>query len=448
MKARISFALSALLICTAVTCVTMASATKSDPKQGRSDHEVWLIDQSDSRPDGGGKLYVYDGGSLERDGADSSPEVIDLGGEVRDLCLSRTGTAPRRPHMVVFNGGHDSAQGSTDAALAFVVSGHVVFFDAASRKPVECIDAGTQAHAVWPTPDQRHLLVANQNGKLYQRISTDYEANRFELENDATLDLANGTTPSGALRQDPQLRPDNAPICPRTDDSGRMSFVTLRGGGMFVVDHETTPMRIVAEYDRQTVHPNGCGGIQSRGKMYINSGGGTPANPAEHDVYSFKVDEFSTETPTPPNTPAPRLVYSYDDRVDVDSHGVLLTKPHKYLWVGDRIANTVTVVDTRHNDLVGEFSLVGDQSGDPAPDLMDLSPDGEQVYVALRGPTPQSGGHAAIGSTPGLGVIDVKDEGRSGSLSYVSRVSNLTGGAEAADPHAVRVRRLTPDDGE
>ena len=149
--------------------------------------------------------------------------------------------------------------------IAYVASGHVAFLKADERKPVECIDVGTQAHAAWPTPDQRHLIVANQNGKKLQRIATDYRHGRFTLEDDATIDLATCTTPSGAPCQDPELRPDNAPICPRTTSDGDFTFVTLRGGGMFVVDHNRTPMRIVAEYDRATVDDNGCGEMEASG---------------------------------------------------------------------------------------------------------------------------------------------------------------------------------------
>ena len=117
------------------------------------------------------------------------------------------------------------------------------------------------------------MIVANQNGKLVQRISTDYETNSFRLEPEATLDLASGTTPSGAPRQDPDLRPDNAPICPIIDSSSRLAFVTLRGGGLFVLDGRASPMQIIAEYDRSTIHGNGCGGLEAGGKMYVNSGG-------------------------------------------------------------------------------------------------------------------------------------------------------------------------------
>ena len=71
--------------------------------------------------------------------------------------------------------------------------------------------------------------------------------------------------------------------------------MTLRGGGMFVVDHRETPMQIVAEYDKADVDENGCGEIQAGDKMYVNSGVGTvAANPDNHDVYAFDVDEFGT----------------------------------------------------------------------------------------------------------------------------------------------------------
>jgi DNA-binding beta-propeller fold protein YncE len=264
-------------------------------------HEVWVIDQSDTTADGGGTLYIYTGEFLAGAAAPNAvPEVIDLGGAARNRCLAQTGTAPRRPHMIEMNAAH------SHAIIAFVATGQVLFMDAATRTPLTCVDVGLQVHAAMPTPDQRYVVVANQNGKLLQRIKTDYGANAFQLEDGATLDLANGTTPSGAPRQDPSLRPDNAPICPIIESASRFAFVTLRGGGLFVVDVTATPMAIVAEYDQDTVHPNGCGGAEATGKIYINSGGGTAANPLEPDLYAFPLGAYSA-TPSPPNTPAPVL---------------------------------------------------------------------------------------------------------------------------------------------
>jgi hypothetical protein len=447
MKPRMLVAAAVALVC--VTAVAVAGSAGADPRKKashRSSFEVWLIDQEDRFNAGAGTLYVFDGKDLIHDAAGATPETIDLAGEVRSLCEARTGTTPARPHMIVFNGGDDDGPGgNTHAALAFVASGHVAFLDAAAREPVECIDVGTQAHAAWPTPDQEHLIVANQNGKKLQRIATDYESETFTLEDGATIDLATCTTPSGAACQDPALRPDNAPICPRTDSSGSYTFVTLRGGGMFVVDHNRTPMRIVAEYDREHVDDNGCGEMEVRGKMYVNSGAGLTVPPVPgddtygHDVYAVELDELSTTPSTTPNTPAAKLVYSRDGAgLPVDAHAVALTKRGRYLWWGDRTQNDVTVVDPRRDRVVNRFGLAGALSDDPAPDLFDLSPRGGFMFASLRGPNPSSG-HEAFGSTPGIGVIDVRRGGRSGRLVGVARVGDVRG---TPDPHAIRVRTL------
>jgi hypothetical protein len=436
--------LVALACAAAVAAVATAGASPGLLRE--PPYEVWLIDQEDRFNTGMGTLHVFDGRELERDAASAEPETIDLGGAVRALCEQKTGTTPARPHMLVFNGGDDDGPGgNTHAVIAYVASGHVAFLDASSREPVDCIDVGTQAHAAWPTPDQRHLIVANQNGKLLQRIRTDYPNDVFTLENDATIDLAGCTTPSGAACQDPALRPDNAPICPRTDSSGRYTFVTLRGGGMFVVDQRSTPMRIVAEYDRDHVDDNGCGEMEAEGKMYVNSGAGltVPSVPGDepygHDVYAVELDELSTTPATTPNTPPVQHIYTRDEAgAQVDAHAVSLTRNARFLWWGDRTQNDVTVVNPRNDRVVARFGLADEESSDPAPDLFDLAPDGDFMFASLRGPNPSSG-HEAFGSTPGVGVIKVKDHGRDGRLVGVHQVGSLRG---TPDPHAIRVRTL------
>lgn len=399
-------------------------------------HEVWIVDQSDTTPDGGGTLYIYQGADLVGPNtAQAPPQVVDLGGAARALCLAQTGSAPRRPHMLLFNATH------TRAIVSFVATGHVLFMNAATRAPTACIDVGLQAHAAFPAPNDAYVVVANQNGKLLQRIASNFTTDSYVLETAATIDLATCTTPSGAPCEGGP-RPDNAPICPVIDATSRFSFVTLRGGGLFVVDSAATPMRIVAEYDNTTVHPNGCGGVEAAGKMYINSGGGTPANPLESDLYVFPMAGFSA-APNPPNTPAPMIVFSHDSRGFVDSHGATLTTYGGYLWVADRAANKVVVVQVARDLVVHEFSLAGSVSSDPAPDLMDLSPSGEHVYVSLRGPNPLTanvpGVNNAVGNTPGLGII--RNGGAGGELVAVARISRVVEGVERADPHALRVRR-------
>jgi hypothetical protein len=224
------------------------------------------------------------------------------------------------------------------------------------------------------------------------------------------------------------------------DSTSRFAFVTLRGGGLFVVDATATPMRIVAEYDRETVHGNGCGGLEGRGRMYVNSGGGTAANMSEFDVYSFPLAAFSS-TPSAPNTPAPTLVVSRAGH-EADSHGAMLTRQGRYLWVADRIGNRIVVVKTATGRMVGELPLAGPLSSDPSPDLLDISPTGDLAFVSLRGSLPLSGDpHASTGSTPGLGIVQVKKDGRTGALAGIARIANVdAAGIDRADPHGLRVR--------
>ncbi len=184
--------------------------------------EVWLIDQSNSLGKTyGGAIYIYDGSDLNGNDASSvtPTDVLDLGEETAALCLDQTSANPVRPHMLAFNATH------SHAILTFVASGQVVVFDAATRTPVACIRTtagagGQQAHAAQPTPDDAYILVANQNGKRVDRIATDYATNTFVL--DDTLDLANGVTPNGVLREFEE-RSDNAPIRTwrHSGDSGR-----------------------------------------------------------------------------------------------------------------------------------------------------------------------------------------------------------------------------------
>jgi hypothetical protein len=434
MKSRMLLAALASLVCAlAVALGGTAGAAPGDADEAPS-FEVWLIDQQGSEAPGAqGRLHIFHGERLVDDPSSARPETIELGGAVRNYCVAQTGSEPRRPHMLVFNGGdNDGAGGNTHAAIAYVATGHIAFLDAQTHQPVGCIDVGDQAHAAWPTPDQGHLIVANQNGKLLHRIATDYATNKFTLEPGTTINLATCVTPSGASCQDPTLRPDNAPICPRTTSDGRFTFVTLRGGGMFVVDHNATPMRIVAEYDKAHVRDNGCGEMEARGRMYVNSGA------VRHDVYSFELNQFSAVPSTVPNEPAATLVYSRTG--EVDAHAVALTRHDRYLWWGDRRQNDVTVVDPETNGVVNRFPLAGDVSDDPAPDLFDLSPSGHRMFASLRGPNPATGAHAAVGSTPGVGVIQVLSSGRRGRLAGVARVQGV--GAVSPDPHAIRVRNL------
>ncbi|KYF78544.1 hypothetical protein BE17_25350 [Sorangium cellulosum] len=283
--------------------------------------------------------------------------------------------------------------------------------------------------------------MANQNGKLLERIATDYAAGSFAWDPGATLDLARCVAPSGDPCQFPHIRPDNAPICPIIDATGAHGFITLRGGGLFVVDPAATPIRIVGEYDVATVHGNGCGGIQAGGSMFIDSGGGTAANLDQFDVYRFPLTGYTATNA--PNTPLPEVVFT-DASPDRDAHGMLLTKHGRNVWALDRIRGVAEVFDVATSAHVGTVDLKAPYASDPAPDLADLSPSGNRAFVTLRGPTPLSGDpHASTGTTPGVGVIQLIQAGDSGKLKSIAPITNKdAGGVERADPHAIRVRLL------
>jgi hypothetical protein len=204
---------------------------------------------------------------------------------------------------------------------------------------------------------------------------------------------------------------------------------------------------IVGEYDRNTVKGNGCGGLQVAGHMYINSGGSPvnvsgsdPHHPALYgfDVYRFPLAGYAAGNMA--NTPPPDLLLSKSGMSD--SHGVAATNRDRYLWVMDRHANVAEIIEVKSGHWVNTVDLTGLVSDDAAPDLIDRSPWGDRLFVALRGPVPLSGDpHNARGSTPGLGIIQVTHGGRNGRLMAVVPMTNaLQQAGQAPDAHGLRVR--------
>jgi len=420
--------------------LTMPQARAAEePEQ---DFEVWLVDQSNSPGQTyGGKISIFDGEDLSGSSASTATPIaaIDLAAETAALCMAQTGANPVRPHMVFFNSTH------SHAVLAFVASGHVVFFNAALRTPVACLRASVgsggarQAHAAFPAPDDSVVLVANQNGKLLERIHTNYAAESFAFEPAATLNLASCVTPNGFACQDPALRPDNAPICPFVPSGNDATFVSLRGGGLFVVDHKATPMAIVGEYTASQIEGNGCGFLQAKGRVFLNAGGGTPSNLDEFAVFRLPSSGYSAANP--PNTPARELLFQ-DDSEHRDAHGSVATSHQRYVWMFDRAGNVAEVFDTESGARVNTVALASNHSADPTPDLAVLSPSGSRIFVSVRGPVPLSGDpHASTGLTPGLAVIQVTAGGRDGFVKAIARISNVdAAGVERADAHGIALR--------
>jgi hypothetical protein len=384
-------------------------------------YEVWLTDQSDTGKESGGFLYIYDGAQLSANPSTAKPtQTLDFSGDLGKFCEEATKKPVRRPHMLFFNA-------KQDHALISFLSGQVLFLDATTKKPDACLSMGKNVHAAWPTPNEKMALAANIAEKKLIRIWTDYAAHKFSF--DAEKDVMN----LGAMENGE--RPDNAPICPITESSSTYAFITLRGGGLIVADVTATPMKVVATLDNNQVHPAGCGGIEASGTMYINSGGGWPIAPLSYDIYALDMTNL-------PKSVAAKLLSQRDSQF-ADSHGMAAVG--RYVWSADRAGNNIEIIDTLSNLSVSSVDLVTSANNDPAPDLMDISPDGQYVFVGLRGPTPLTGNDKSVnnakGTIPGVGVIHVDAGGKVGHYKGQASITNMKDGKETADTHGIAVRK-------
>ena len=309
---------------------------------------------------------------------------------------------------------------------------------------------------------------------------------------------SNGTQPDGTDNGEMGGRANNVIVCPIVSDNDN-AYITFGGGGLLVADITATPMSIIGEYDNQVVNGAGCGGVQVGDDMWLNAGAsasGAGATQSTFTMYTIDDTQFSSSA-NAPNTPAPTEVYKDPTNTATignvggdpnpnttgqipgtttrrDAHGMARTLSGSHIHNVDRIQNIVEVFDTSTNanttyDLTsadGQGNGLGacaaasvtDDAGlpgnDPAPDLMDTTPDGKYLVVALRGPTPVSVTHAAQGSCPGVGIIEVLDGGASGRLAGVLRTTNTIDtapvsapgghaytGNEHSDPHGASIRK-------
>jgi hypothetical protein len=363
-------------------------------------YEVWVVDQADANMDGA-RIHIFSKASVGGAAWNNQREVVLLQPGSQGVG-DGFGT---RPHLLLFNSNH------SHGILAYVATGHVQVIRGSDRKVVASIDVGEQAHGAISAPNDSYILVANQNGKKLARIKSDYAREQFTWERDADLDLKTIEGPD---------RPDNAPICPVLfAGNTSKAYVTLRGGGLAIVDTAATPMKVLKTFTKDEVAPAGCGGVVVGDKMFVNSGTAAASWLYVFDLKSDTLVKSTNLTST-----------------GTDSHG-MVAFPGGYLWVANRgNGDNIVVVDTRTNEMVGQFTGFG-----TAPDLMDVSPDGGRVFVSLRGPNNLTGGPPAKGETPGLAVLDVRDGGRTGQHAFFVPIGPQ-GERAPADPHAIAVRRL------
>jgi hypothetical protein len=276
-----------------------------------------------------------------------------------------------------------------------------------------------------------------------------------------------GTQPQGGART------NNVPICPISSSNNNV-YVTLGGGGLFVLKVDETPMKIVGEYGNAVINGAGCGGVEANGRMFLNGGvsaSGAGADQSTFTLYSFEDDLFSNNAAPKENAPMPIQVFKDPTNTNTignvdgtrssdisgqlpttstrrDSHGAFQTLDGKYIHVVDRIQNVMEVFDSQTYERVNTYDLVSidgksgrdgpsgpcraksilDDPGlvlnDPAPDLFEITPDGKYFAVAFRGPVPVSVTHSAQGSCPGVGIVEITEGGKSGRLVDVLRTTN------------------------
>jgi DNA-binding beta-propeller fold protein YncE len=402
-----------------------AGLTAAPPGQAGPGYEVWVVDQADSA-EGGARLYIWRGVQLAGATPTGGPEVLDLA-----AAATGVGDGPGvRPHLLLFNNTH------SHGILANVGSGHVQFIRGSDRRVVASIDVGEQAHGAVPAPDDSHVLAANQNGKRLARIRSDFGREQFTYEPQADLDL-------GALED--AEHPDNAPICPLIYTGANKAYVTVRGGGLYVVDTAATPMRVTRQYGKSDIAPAGCGGVALGDKVYINSG---TATTSDLYVLDARTDDIVKHVAL--------------SGVGGDAHGMVLTGNGGYLWMSLRANGNVVVLDTANDEIETIFTIGSGQGRRPsvpgaAPDLMDvapgpgraldcqpsstpmcLAPGGDRVFVSMRGPRALTGGMGAAGDRTGLEILRVEDDGRFGA-----RQAFIPIGEDLSDVHAMAVRVLS-----
>src|SRR5256885_5430816 len=390
---------------------TAPTATPAPPS-----YELWVVDQAETTPTGGGTLYIYKGADLN--GAAPAPAyTVNLG----EAALGVGDGVGKHGHSIAFN------PAMTHAVVSYVDSGHVQVIRASDRKVVASIKmtgsaAGPAApHASAVTPAGDAIIVANQGGKRLQRITADFKNDVYKLDTAGDLDLS--------LLEDAD-HPGNLPVIPVFTPDGRYVYVPMRGGGSYVIDYQTTPMKSVATLGKSAIGPQQCCAIFVKDTIWTTAQGGATATTTSFNLY---------QVTGLPDRPVAKKVLSRTG--NVESHSVILVG--QYLWVADRFANTLDIVDQ-----TGDARTLNLASGplagrDPAPDIMAVSPDEGTVFVALRGKTPVTsnvkGLDNAVGDVGGFAILSVKDGGRDAIVSSFGSLP-LAAGASVVDPHGLRIR--------
>ena len=337
-------------------------------------YEVWALDQ------GTNTIYIYE--ALQEPDEDEPEfeevDTIDTGEDDGEV-----------PHMI-----HYSSEYAY-AAVACTAGARTLVYRTDDRELVANLETGAGTHFAGFTPDNEAIIVDVIGESKIVRIDVNLEEEFFAIDDEIEIDEG-----IDGLTED-----EGAPICHSYDHSGR-SIHTLgpsyHDAGLVIVDHDEFVVDTAFPGEEL---PTNCGTMPhpDEEKFYLTAGLPSDPDAGEDGVGEYYVLDTETDE-----------ILHQESTGGVDTHGFWFAPDGEELWVLNRETNDGVVVDPDTDEVVHEIEAFGPaQSDDPeerdAPDIMWFSPDGEYVFVTLRGPVPLSGDpHAATGVTPGFAVLDAE----------------------------------------
>ncbi len=337
-------------------------------------YEVWALDQ------GTNTIYIYE--ALQEPDEDEPEfeevDTIDTGEDDGEV-----------PHMI-----HYSSEYAY-AAVACTAGARTLVYRTDDRELVANLETGAGTHFAGFTPDNEAIIVDVIGESKIVRIDVNLEEEFFDIADEIEIDEG-----VDGLTED-----EGAPICHSYDHRGR-SVHTLgpsyHDAGLVIVDHDEFVVDTAFPGEEL---PTNCGTMPhpDEEKFYLTAGLPSDPDAGEDGVGEYYVLDTETDE-----------ILHQESTGGVDAHGFWFAPDGEELWVLNRETNDGVVVDPDTDEVVHEIEAFGPaQSDDPeerdAPDIMWFSPDGEYVFVTLRGPVPLSGDpHAATGVTPGFAVLDAE----------------------------------------
>ena len=224
-------------------CQTLVSDTSTEPS-----FEIWAADQSDTDPAGGGRLFIWNGAEISKNAQRAKPEVIDLA-EAAKAADCQVG---RRPHMLLAN----YTKPPTHVIISHTASPALFFVRVKDRTVAGCLEI--DAHAATATPDNSMVIAADIGDQLLTKIRTDYRKETFEAIETLMLGQPEILTALGTKTA--------GPICLEFTADSRFAYVTLKMGGLLVIDVGSpdgrNPMTVAKVYPAATVPGIGCGAFR------------------------------------------------------------------------------------------------------------------------------------------------------------------------------------------